>query len=81
MGKCTVWVNGKKVAEHFGGYLPFAVDITADVAAGSDNVVAVRADNSDDPTYPPAWCKGTSTSPTWAASTATFTSSRPTAPT
>ena len=54
MGKCKVWVNGKEVATHFGGYLPFAVDITAVVpAGGGDNVVAVRADNSDDPTFPP----------------------------
>jgi beta-galactosidase len=53
MGKCTVWFNGKKVAEHFGGYLPFAVDITDGLAANADNVVAVKADNSDDPTYPP----------------------------
>ncbi len=54
MGKCTVWVNGQKVAEHFGGYLPFAADITAKLQpAGKDNIIAVRADNSDDPTYPP----------------------------
>ncbi|HEX4085306.1 MAG TPA: glycoside hydrolase family 2 TIM barrel-domain containing protein [Chthoniobacteraceae bacterium] len=54
MGKCAVWVNGRKIAEHFGGYLPFAADVTDDLAAnGGDNVVAVRADNSDDPTYPP----------------------------
>ena len=54
MGKCAVWVNGRKVAEHFGGYLPFAADITAALRpGGKDNVIAVRADNSDDPTYPP----------------------------
>lgn len=54
MGKCTVWVNGKKAADHFGGYLPFAVDLTDSLnAGGKDNVVAVRADNSDDPSYPP----------------------------
>jgi len=54
MGKCTVWVNGQEVAAHFGGYLPFAADITAQLhPAGQDNVIAVRADNSDDPTYPP----------------------------
>ena len=54
MGKCTVWVNGQKMADHFGGYLPFVVDAT-DVLThnGGDNVVAVRADNSDDPTFPP----------------------------
>ena len=53
MGKCAVWLNGKKIAEHFGGYLPFAVDITDSLAPGADNVVAVLADNSDDPTFPP----------------------------
>ena len=54
MGACAVWVNGQKVAEHFGGYLPFAADVTAALHAdGRPNVVAVRADNSDDPAYPP----------------------------
>jgi beta-galactosidase len=54
MGKCAVWVNGQKVGQHFGGYLPFAADITDQIqAGGKDNVIAVRADNSDDPTYPP----------------------------
>ena len=54
MGKCVVWVNGQKVAEHFGGYLPFAADITDKIqTGGKNNVIAVRADNSDDPTYPP----------------------------
>lgn len=54
MGKCAVWVNGRKVAEHFGGYLPFVVDAGPALNAdGKGNFVAVRADNSDDPTYPP----------------------------
>jgi len=54
MGKVEVWVNGQKVARHFGGYLPFAADISqAVLGAGKENIVAVRADNSDDPNYPP----------------------------
>lgn len=54
MGKCKVWVNGHRVAEHFGGYLPFAADITTLLKPdGRGNIIAVRADNSDDPTYPP----------------------------
>jgi beta-galactosidase len=54
MGKADVWVNGQKVARHFGGYLPFAADVTKLLhEAGRDNLVAVRADNSDDATYPP----------------------------
>lgn len=59
MGTCAVWVNGKKVVEHFGGYLPFAADVTAALHAdGRPNLVAVRADNSDDPTYPPGKPQG-----------------------
>ena len=59
MGKCAVWVNGKKAAEHFGGYLPFAIDITKLVTAtGKDNTIAVSADNSDDPNYPPGKPQG-----------------------
>lgn len=54
MGKCQVWVNGRKLADHFGGYLPFAVDVTDVLTAdGKRNMVAVLADNSDDPDYPP----------------------------
>ncbi|MGG1515508.1 glycoside hydrolase family 2 TIM barrel-domain containing protein [Paenibacillus oryzisoli] len=54
MGKSEVWLNGKAIAQHFGGYLPFAVDITDLVRLdGRDNVMAVRADNSNDPSYPP----------------------------
>jgi len=52
-------VNGQKVAEHFGGYLPFAADITGQLRPdGRDNVMAVRADNSDDPTFPPGKPQG-----------------------
>jgi len=54
MGKSIVWVNGKKVAEHLGGYLPFAAEISGVLNSdGSDNIIAVFADNSDDPNYPP----------------------------
>jgi beta-galactosidase len=54
MGKAVVWVNGQKVAQHFGGYLPFAAEISGQLRGDrEDNVIAVRADNSDDPTYPP----------------------------
>ena len=54
MGKSAVWVNGQKVAEHFGGYLPFAAEISRQLRSdGRENVLAVRADNSDDPSYPP----------------------------
>jgi len=55
MQVAEVFVNGKKVAEHFGGYLPFSVDLTdlIDYAPGADNVIAVRLDNRDNPLVPP----------------------------
>ena len=52
MGKCKVWVNGRQVTEHFGGYLPVIADISDALEWGQDNVIAVMADNSDDPDYP-----------------------------
>lgn len=53
MGKSKVFVNGKLLTEHFGGYLPVIVDVTNALDWGKDNVIAVWADNSDDPIYPP----------------------------
>ena len=54
MGKQTLYVNGKKVKEHEGGYLPVTIDLTAlGHKAGDDLVVAICADNSDDKSYPP----------------------------
>lgn len=53
MGKCKVWVNGTQAAEHYGGYLPVTADVTGLLVPGKENVIAVRADNSDDPLVPP----------------------------
>ncbi|MBT9875401.1 glycoside hydrolase family 2 [Bacteroides salyersiae] len=54
MGKSSFYVNGLKVKEHFGGFLPIVIDLTeAGVKAGDDVVIAVCADNSDDPSFPP----------------------------
>ena len=53
MGKSKVFVNGKQLTEHFGGYLPVVLDVTDALDWNGDNVIAVWADNSDDPSYPP----------------------------
>lgn len=53
MGKSKIYVNGKLLKEHFGGYLPAIVDMTEALEQGKDNVIAVWADNSDDPDYAP----------------------------
>ena len=52
MGKQTIYVNGQKVKEHEGGYLPITIPL-AGCSVGDDFVVAIKADNSDDKTYPP----------------------------
>ena len=46
-------INGKLLTEHFGGYLPVIADVTDVLDWNGDNVIAVWADNSDDPSYPP----------------------------
>ena len=53
MGKSKIFLNGKLLKEHFGGYLPVVVDITDGVCWNKENVLAVWADNSNDPLFPP----------------------------
>jgi len=52
-----VYVNGTLITTHRGGYLPFTVDITDRVVLGgtssSENVIAVKVTNNDDPDTPP----------------------------
>lgn len=40
-----VWVNGRWVGYHEGGYTPFVLDVTDGVKYGGENVIAVRVDN------------------------------------
>ncbi len=54
MGKQAIYLNGKLVKEHKGGYMPVTIDLTAvGIRAGEPCVVAVMADNSNDKSYPP----------------------------
>ena len=52
MGKSRVTLNGKQVAEHFGGYLPIHVEVTGILKEG-ENLLEVWCDNSNDSSYPP----------------------------
>ena len=51
MGKQTIYVNGQKVKEHEGGYLPITIPLPSNV--DDDFIIAVKTDNSDDKAYPP----------------------------
>ncbi|WP_338762700.1 glycoside hydrolase family 2 TIM barrel-domain containing protein [Massilia sp. METH4] len=47
MNVADVWLNGKHLGQHLGGYLPFAFDVTELLKAGEKNEVIVRANNED----------------------------------
>ncbi len=53
MGKSRIYLNGHLLGEHFGGYLPIVLDATEHIDWEGENVLAVWADNSNDPFYPP----------------------------
>lgn len=42
--RCTVYLNGKMIASHEGGFTPFQVDVTGDVVEG-DNFLTVEVSN------------------------------------
>ena len=51
--KCTVYVNGKEVGSHQGGYDPFFFDITSALKKGSSQDIAIMVwDPSDDGPQP-----------------------------
>jgi beta-galactosidase len=50
-----VWINGTYLTTHYGGYLPFTVDVTNYLNFGStENVIAVKVNNTFDANTPPA---------------------------
>lgn len=46
MKVADVWLNGKKIGHHKGGYLPFTLDLTDHLQPG-DNTLLVKLDNRD----------------------------------
>ncbi|MEO9021472.1 MAG: glycoside hydrolase family 2 TIM barrel-domain containing protein [Ginsengibacter sp.] len=53
MQVATVWINGKFVMQHQGGYLPFTVSLDKYVNLHSVNEIIVRLDNRDNRNTPP----------------------------
>jgi beta-galactosidase len=49
---CTVYVNGKLVEEHLGGFAPFSVNIT-DYLLEGENTLTVYVDSTERPDVPP----------------------------
>lgn len=53
MTVADVYLNGKHLATHKGGYTSFDVDLTPDLKFGEENIVAVRVDSRIQPHVPP----------------------------
>ncbi|MEZ4870599.1 MAG: glycoside hydrolase family 2 TIM barrel-domain containing protein [Caldilineaceae bacterium] len=51
----TVWVNGVRIGEHEGGYLPFAFDISTVLRTGENEIVVRVADPTENPTRWPQY--------------------------
>lgn len=45
--KCAVWVNGREVGQHTGGYDPFRFDITDALRPGANEIVVAVTDPTD----------------------------------
>jgi len=52
MNIAEVWLNGKKIKTHMGGYLPFSV-LLKDLHLTGDNWLVVKLDNRDNPVTGP----------------------------
>ena len=46
--RCTVWLNGKRMGRHRGGYLPFSFDITEAARAGLNELLVRVLDDTDE---------------------------------
>lgn len=49
----TVFLNGKELTTHFGGYTAFTVDISEELVYGAENTLVVRLDSRESCNVPP----------------------------
>ncbi|MVN21443.1 glycoside hydrolase family 2 protein [Mucilaginibacter arboris] len=53
MHEADIYVNGKHVFKHIGGYLPFYMDVSDVVKYGRQNCILVKLNNQDNAAIPP----------------------------
>lgn len=53
MSDASVFLNGKLIFRHVGGYLPFYIDISNQLHFGKENTLLVKLDNRDNEEIPP----------------------------
>jgi beta-galactosidase len=53
MQEADIYLNGRHIFKHLGGYLPFYIDVSDKVNTGSENCIVVQLDNRDNPLIPP----------------------------
>ncbi|GGG41320.1 glycoside hydrolase family 2 protein [Hymenobacter glacieicola] len=53
MHEAEVYLNGRRLQRHQGGYLPFTVDLTPHLRVNADNCLLVKLNNQDNPAIPP----------------------------
>jgi beta-galactosidase len=53
MHLADIWINGKHILQHAGGYTPFVIDISDYLYWGGTNEILLRLDNKNNPIIPP----------------------------
>jgi len=53
MQTATVWINGKYIMQHRGGYTPFVIPLDNIIHKNAQNEIIIRLDNRDDIFTPP----------------------------
>ncbi|UMB52400.1 DUF4982 domain-containing protein [Lutibacter sp. A64] len=53
MHLADIWINGKHVMQHAGGYTPFVIDVSNNLKFGESNEIVVRLDNRNNELIPP----------------------------
>ena len=53
MQVAKIWLNGKLIRTHEGGYLPFYVKLDDKISFGEKNCILIELDNRDNPLVPP----------------------------